>query len=155
MIAACSGPVCAILDAWTDSQGTASTTAAKGASEPSDGSAAAAASPLPPSSTSSGGGAPGAPGDLPTIHLRFLDAVQRDLRAGVVRIRRYIADERTVRVLVDHVVERVAGCYERWGDVVVSGGGVGGSGRNGAPGVDILSSARLREVLREVCAESG
>lgn len=85
------------------------------------------------------------------LHLHFLEALQRDLRGSVARVRLYLEDERTVKILLEHVLERVAGAYERWGDAsaLLTQGVPGGAG------VEILSAARLRETLRDVCGDSG
>lgn len=87
----------------------------------------------------------------PEVHLRFLEAVQRDLRANVARVRLYLQDERTARVLLEHVGERVEGAYERWG------GGVArlavGAGTPGT--MEVLSVGRVREMVKDVCAGRG
>ena len=88
------------------------------------------------------------------MHLRFLEALQRDLRSGVARVRLYLEDERTVRVLLEHVVERVSQTYERWGEVIMQMQGSGGGGSRQGD-LEILSSSRLREVLRDVCGDAN
>jgi hypothetical protein len=94
----------------------------------------------------------------PTIHLQFLEALQRDLRAGVARVRLYLEEERMVRVLVEHVVEQVSGAYERWGEAMTRVQGPAAAGarfNNGLGDVEMLSSSRLREVLMEVCGDAN
>jgi hypothetical protein len=86
----------------------------------------------------------------PTVHLRFREAVQRDLRGHVARVQLYLEDGRTVKILLEHVMERVAGAYERWGEAVARLA-VGGSGWQVE--VDVLSPARLKEVLRDVAGD--
>ena len=86
----------------------------------------------------------------PAIHLRFLEALQRDLRGNVARVRLYLEDERTVKILLEHVVEHVLGVYERWSESAARlAAGVRGAG------VEVLSTARLRETLRDVCGDGG
>ncbi|KAF9559048.1 Sec34-domain-containing protein [Agrocybe pediades] len=140
-IAACTNPICNPLDAWTDAtmpqmleKGSSSTTTPYGVAT----TAAASTVALPATSTTS---------DLPTLHLHFLEAVQRDLRSGVARIRLYLSDERTVRVLLEHVVERVASAYDRWGEAV---GRLPPAALASTGNVEVLSPARLKEVLRDV-----
>jgi hypothetical protein len=83
----------------------------------------------------------------PMIHLQSLEALQRDLRSGVAQVRLYLEDERTVRVLLEYVVERVSEAYERWGEVMMPVQGAGGDGGGGFGSrqgdLDILSSWRL------------
>ena len=92
----------------------------------------------------------------PTIHLQFFEALQRDLCSGVARVRLYLEDEKTVRVLLEHVVEHVSQAYERRGEVMMPVQGTGGGGGGGGGGgfgshqgdLEILSSSRLRGVER-------
>ncbi|KAF8903509.1 Sec34-like family-domain-containing protein, partial [Gymnopilus junonius] len=112
--------------------------------------------------------------DISTIHLHFLESVQRDLPLSVARVRAYLVgnskadtttssgeskgggtsrdnkegDERTVQILLDHVVDRILGSYERWGEAVRR------FARGGA-GVDVLSSTKLKEMLRGVCGDTN
>lgn len=81
------------------------------------------------------------------LHLRFLEALQRDLRGSVARVRLYLEDERTVKILLEHVSERVASLYERWSDMSAL---LAQSAPMGTA-VEILSTARLKETLRDVC----
>ena len=63
-----------------------------------------------------------------------------------------------VRVLVEHVVEHVSGAYDRWSEAMtrVQGSAAAGTGFNGGQGdLEMLSSSRLREVLREVCGDAN
>ena len=86
------------------------------------------------------------------IHLQFLEALQCGLRSGVARVRLYLEDERTVRVLLEHVIEYVLQAYERWGEVMMPVQGTGGGGGGGFGShqgdLEILSSSRLRGVER-------
>ncbi|KDR66382.1 hypothetical protein GALMADRAFT_259460 [Galerina marginata CBS 339.88] len=159
-IAACANPICEPLDAWTAANSNATQKSNPISVPPSAGPTTSnpnlnpnpALSPQTQTQT-----------DLPTLHLRFLEALQRDLRSGVARIRLYLSEERTVRVLLEHVVERVMGAYERWGEAVGVGvGGAAGTGASARRGkgegegeMEVLSSARLREILRDVCGDSG
>jgi len=61
-----------------------------------------------------------------------------------------------VRVLVGHVVEHVSGTYERWGEAMATmQGGTAGAGLNNGQGdLGMLSSSRMREVLRDVCGDA-
>ena len=56
-------------------------------------------------------------------------------------------DERTVQILLDHVVDRILGSYERWSDALRRSGKAFDAG-------DVLTSGRLREMLREVCGDT-
>ena len=59
-------------------------------------------------------------------------------------------------MLLEHVVERVSQAYERWGEVMMPMQGAGGSGFGSHQGdLKILSSLRLREVLRDVCGDAN
>lgn len=61
-----------------------------------------------------------------------------------------------MRVLLEHVIERVSQAYERWGEAMmpVQGGGGGGFGSRQGD-LEILSSLKLREVLRDVCGDAN
>ena len=61
-----------------------------------------------------------------------------------------------MRVLVEHVVERVSQTYERWGEVMMPVQGAAGGGFGSRQGdLETLSSSRLREVLRDVCGDAN
>jgi hypothetical protein len=153
VIAACADPICDPLEKWV-----AAFDINTNASKPLTSLPPTSAAPLPPPAT-----ATEIPNlkvlkdQAPTIHLQFLEALQRDLRSGVARVRLYLEDERTVRVLLEHVVERVSQAYERWGEVMMPMQGAAGGGGFGSHHGDlkILSSSRLREVLREVCGDAN
>jgi hypothetical protein len=88
--------------------------------------------------------------EAPEVHRRFLEAVQRDLRDGVWRVRLYLGDERTAKVLIEHIVARASDAYESWGDSVRV------LFKEQLPGdLDILSSAKLNELLRYVSGANG
>jgi hypothetical protein len=94
----------------------------------------------------------------PMIHLQFLEALQRDLRSGVARVKLYLEDERAVRVFLEHAVGRVSKL--RWGEVMMlvqgaAGGGGGGGFESHQGDVEIVSCLRLREVLRDVCGDAN
>ena len=75
----------------------------------------------------------------------FREACQRDLRAAAARLRLYLADQRTVGVLLQHVRARVEDDYAVFRDAVCSTG----------DGAGVLSSEGLKEMLIEVCGEQG
>jgi conserved oligomeric Golgi complex subunit 3 len=79
------------------------------------------------------------------VDVGFRVACQRDLRAAAARLRLYLADQRTVDVLLQHVRERLEDDYAVFRDVVW--------GKGIASGEGVLSSEGLREMLREVCEE--
>ncbi|RDB16287.1 Conserved oligomeric Golgi complex subunit 3 [Hypsizygus marmoreus] len=71
--------------------------------------------------------------------------IETDLRANVVRMRLYLEDDRTARVLLEHVRERVGDAYAVfWG---VGAGRMLGGGEG-----EVLSLERVRSMLVEVCA---
>ncbi|KAF9050510.1 Sec34-like family-domain-containing protein [Panaeolus papilionaceus] len=86
---------------------------------------------------------------ISNVQLAFMQAIQRDLRASSGRIRLYLEDERTARVLLDHVVDRIVDEYVAWRGVVAKG-----DSTLLPAGVDFLAPAKLRETLREVCGDS-
>jgi hypothetical protein len=49
---------------------------------------------------------------------QFFEALQRDLRPLVAKVRLYLDDARTVKVLLEHVVGRIEVMYERFGDAM-------------------------------------
>jgi hypothetical protein len=155
VIAACADPICDPLEKWV-----AAFDINTNASKPSTSLPPTSAAPPPPATATEIPNLKALKDQAPTIHLQFLEALQRDLRSGVARVRLYLEDERTVRVLLEHVVERVSQAYERWGEVMMPMQGAAGSGSSGGFGshqgdLKILSSSRLREVLREVCEDAN
>ena len=64
-------------------------------------------------------------------------------------MRLYLEDERTVKILLEHVMERVAGVYEHWGDASA----LLAQSAPGESTIEVLSAARLRETLRDVCGD--
>lgn len=145
MIAACAEPICSPLEEWS--------TTVDNATSLTRSSAPAAIAP----STAAPSTANNAPPNLqalrdeaPSVHLRFLEAVQRDLRGHVARVQLYLEDGRTVKILLEHVMERISNAYERWGESIARLS-VGAS--NWQAELDVLSPARLQEVLRDVSGD--
>lgn len=137
-IAASVLPICGPLESWSASLGP------NVGSDPSA-PAAAALAPAPSPATLQEW-----KGEAPEVHRRFLEAVQRDLRDGVWRVRLYLGDERTAKVLIEHVVARVSDSYERWSDSVRA------LFKEQLPGeLDILSSARLSDLLKQAIGADG
>ncbi|KAF9526898.1 Sec34-domain-containing protein [Crepidotus variabilis] len=86
------------------------------------------------------------------LEAHFLESLQRDLRSGVARVKLYLEDERTVKILLEHVVDRISDVYERFGDSMFT---AKSSGAGSGEGLDILSSSRLKDMLKEACGDSG
>jgi len=65
---------------------------------------------------------------VPMMHLEFLEALRRDLRSGVARVRLYLKDDQSVRVFREYGVEHVSRAYEWWDEVMmpVQGTSTGG-----------------------------
>lgn len=132
-IAACVYPVCGPLESWSTSLGPK---AGLGPSAP------VAPTPTPASLQ-------GLKDEAPEVNRRFLEAVQRDLRDGIWRVRLYLGDERTAKVLVEHILARISDGYEQWGDSVRL------LFKEQLPGdLDIMSSARLDDLLRSTTGEA-
>ncbi|KAL1752519.1 Sec34-like family-domain-containing protein [Schizophyllum commune] len=77
------------------------------------------------------------------IDAAFRAACERDLRSASARLRLYLEDDRTVRVLVDHVQARVLEEYGVFREVVW--GMYAGAMREG-----VLSATSLREMLKVI-----
>ncbi|KAF8965587.1 Sec34-like family-domain-containing protein [Flammula alnicola] len=153
VISACANPLCDPLEAWLTALN-GSTAVPKSQATTVPPSAVPPGTAVPPTAAGPAPNLQSLRDEAPSVHLRFLEALQRDLRGGVARVRLYLEDERTVKVLLEHVVERISGTYERWGEGMRRVGG--GSGYDGGQGdMDILNSSRLREVLRDVCGDSS
>uniref|UniRef100_A0A8H7Y1U4 Conserved oligomeric Golgi complex subunit 3 n=1 Tax=Psilocybe cubensis TaxID=181762 RepID=A0A8H7Y1U4_PSICU len=172
-IEACAGPVCAILDTWTDKQNVTVASSAR----PLPTSIATSSSGSSSSTSGAGNASTGTAAagtvtpdeDLGGMHTRFAESVQRDLRGNVARIRLYLSDVdvdpnadgrdqdrgegvhrdgRTARILIDHVLERVGECYERWGEAVLAFAGENRTQKK----VEVMSRPRVREMLRDVAS---
>jgi hypothetical protein len=85
----------------------------------------------------------------PHAQAQFFEALQRELRPSVVKVKLYLDDARTVKVLLEHVVSRIEAMYERFGDAMFSVRQVGDEP------VEIVSSSGLRDILREVCGDDS
>ncbi|KAF8149366.1 Sec34-like family-domain-containing protein [Crassisporium funariophilum] len=146
VIAACANPVCEPMESWTTLanahkfQSKALKTA-QFEKPPHTSSSHPSQPPPPPPAIAQNWAA-----EADNVNLRFREACERDLRAGVTRLRLYLEDERTVRVLLDHVQDRVVEAYARYRDVVVQMAGGGGEGV-------VLSVSALREILGDVCGD--
>ena len=88
----------------------------------------------------------------PQIQSHFLEALHRDLPSAATKVKYYLDDQRTVKILLEHVVGRIEAMYERFGDMIFAAkkAGVG----SGMGEVEILSSSRLREILRDACGDA-
>lgn len=116
---------------------------------------AATSARAPPSATRSGVSQPNLNAVLlsaPQIHSHFLEALQRDLPSAATKVKCYLEDQRTVKILLEHVVGRVEATYERFGDVIFSAKKAG-AGSN-IEEVEMLSSSKLREILRDACGDA-
>jgi len=78
------------------------------------------------------------------LHENFRLAYSRDLRASVTRLRLYLEDDRTVGVLVGHVMDRIVDEYAAFREVVWNM-------YIGALRDVLFSTPTLRENLRAVC----
>lgn len=83
-----------------------------------------------------------------TLNLRFREACERDMRSSVARLRLYLEDDRTVRVLVEHMQDRIMDAYAAYREVVWGMYAGALREREGT-----LSPVGLREVLKDVCGE--
>lgn len=90
----------------------------------------------------------------PHAQTRFFESLQRDLRSSITKVKLYLDDARTVKVLLEHVVGMIEVMYERFGDAMfsVKQAGVGSEEKEQ---VEVISSSGLREILREVCKDSS
>lgn len=82
------------------------------------------------------------------LHESFNLACERDLRSNVSRMRLYLEDDRTVSVLVGHVIDRIMDEYAGFRDVVSS------MYSGDLKGV-LFSPTGLRERLKTICEEKG
>ncbi|KAF8647847.1 hypothetical protein AX16_006515 [Volvariella volvacea WC 439] len=133
VIAMCSDPVCQPIEAWTSLVRTHRTKTLSGAPETD----------APPSELTEQYAL--------TLESQFHEALHRDLRANVTRLRLYLEDDRTVGVLVAHMQDRVMDEYAEFKDIVKSlpWYEVG----SGALRDKLLSPTGLRDILRDACGE--
>lgn len=92
--------------------------------------------------------------EAPHAQARFFETLQRELRQSVSKVRLYLDDARTVKVLLEHIVGRIEVVYERFGDAMFAVKQLD-AGRAGEEQVEIVSSSGLRDILREVCEDSS
>lgn len=81
------------------------------------------------------------------LHEDFYLACERDLRSNVARLRLYLEDDRTVGVLLGHVMDRIVDEYAEFREVVWKF--YAGALRN-----VLFSTPVLRANLRGICEES-
>ncbi|KAF9478351.1 Sec34-domain-containing protein [Pholiota conissans] len=139
VIAACAEPICSPIEEWSATVDSATSLTKTAAISPA-GAAAAPASANVQSLRD----------EAPTIHLRFLEAVQRDLRSNVARVQLYLEDGRTVKILLEHVMERISYAYEHWGESIARLA-------VGAPKqmeVEVLNLSRLKEMFRDILGDA-
>jgi len=147
VIAACSLPICDPLDIWMNQVNAGSGPVSKAnfpTSAASSSSMRDATTPKRDAILSSAAHA----------QTQFFEALQRDLRPSVAKVKLYLDGARTVKVLLEHIVSRIENLYERFGDAMFSAKQVGVSSAEEEQ-VEILSSSGLREILREVCGDSS
>ena len=92
--------------------------------------------------------------EVPHAQARFFETLQRELRPSVSKVKLYLDDARTVKVLLEHVVGRIEAVYERFGDAMFAVKQLD-AGRGGEEQVEIVSSSGLRDILREICEDSS
>jgi hypothetical protein len=80
------------------------------------------------------------------LHGDFYLACERDLRADVARLRLFLEDDRTVGVLVGHVMDRIVDDYANFREVVWNM-------YMGALRDVLFSTLALRENLKAICQE--
>lgn len=88
----------------------------------------------------------------PRIQSDFLEALHRDLHSAATKVKYYLDDQRTVKILLEHVVGRIEVMYEKFGDMIFTAKKAGVGFEMGE--VEILSSSKLREILRDVCGDA-
>lgn len=81
----------------------------------------------------------------------FRQACETGLRAAVVRLELYLEDERTVRVLLEHVVEQVMDAYMGFEEIVQRVYPQAVGGRQVDSEVIVMDVREVREFLEEVC----
>lgn len=79
-----------------------------------------------------------------SLNRNFEEACGDDLRSNISQIRLYLEDERTVNVLLTHVLERITDEYTAFREVA-------GSMYAGALRGKLASTVRLGERLRDAC----
>jgi hypothetical protein len=142
VIAACAEPICVPLEEWSTTVDDA-TSLTKSSAPPSTAAPSTANTARPPDLQALRAAAP-------AVHLRFREAVQRDLRGHVARVQLYLEDGRTVKILLEHVMERIANAYERWGEAVAR---LAVGAASWQAELDVLSPARLKAMLRDVSGD--
>ena len=81
----------------------------------------------------------------------FRRACETDLRAAIGRLKLYLEEERTVRVLAEHIVERLMDAYAGFAEVVRRLY----SSASGDGNLRVMSVGEARVFLDEICQESG
>lgn len=86
----------------------------------------------------------------------FRSACERDLRVGVLRMRLYLEDEKTVNVLLTHVRDRIVEEYAffrsmMWGRKNATTSSNGGARSTNDEDVEVFSLEDLKVYLRGIC----
>ncbi|KAF8638150.1 hypothetical protein AX17_002407 [Amanita inopinata Kibby_2008] len=98
-------------------------------------------------STSRATDAPADRSSVEELDRNFRESCEHHLRLGVNQIRLYLEDDRTVGVLVGHVLDRIVEEYAAFREVVVKMGlGVG---------MELMEKEEVRGMLVDVCGTSG
>ena len=80
------------------------------------------------------------------LHNDFRLACERDLRADVTRLRLYLEDDRTVGVLVGHVMDRIVDDYASFRETVWT------VYTDALRGV-LFSTSTVKEMLQRICED--
>ena len=81
------------------------------------------------------------------LDVEFRRACETDLRAAIGKLKLYLEEERTVRVLAEHVVERLMDAYAGFAEVMRRLY----SGASGDQGFQVMSVGKARVFLDEIC----
>jgi len=81
------------------------------------------------------------------LDIGFRRTCETDLRAAIGRLKLYLEEERTVRVLAEHIVERLMDAYVGFAEVVRRLY----SGTSGDGGLKVMSVGEARVFLDEIC----
>jgi hypothetical protein len=153
VITACSYPICDPLDMWVNQVDTTSGPITR-AGLPTSADASSSSTQDLSRSNATTTNLDAILSSASHAQTQFFEALQRDLRPSVSKVRLYLDDARTVKVLLGHVVSRIEVMYERFGGAMFSvKKDMVGSVEDEQ--VEILSSLGLREVLREVCGDGS
>lgn len=158
IIMACSQLVCEPLEKWLNRVNTLKESATRTTSAAAQPASAASARGFSSVTLASLGSQPNffeVVSSAPNAQLLFPEVLQRDLRSAVQKVKLYIDDRRTVKILLEHIVSRIEVMYERFGDALFHLKKVAIASDVGGDEMEIVSSSALREILRDVCGDAS